>query len=833
MLNLETLRNVLIGTEKRKDRLEDLKNFTLVYESDGCTKKSATGAGDQKNWKTLPELLPYLKTEGNYPGFHLKDTRILLFDVDGVFNKDGTIIPGLEKAYHTFNNALLNILNEDTYREKSKSQTGEHILLALDADEIAAPMSGGDAFKLWLVPKDQRTKEGKKHIPCIEAFFNDGKVILTGDSESSCRTIVRGEKAAAVLYAFLDMVAAQKFRESPEGAKVYKENESLDADKDTILDALKYIPADDSGVWKKVCISLCSLGADFSVFDDWSQTTSRNNYNESDCRSLWKWAKNNAKWKNAVGTIFYLARQNGWKPKRKHKQGKALPAVACGSAAAPAESGAFNMDELIPTDFTDTGQAVIFSTFNKQSACYVKGLGWLVYSGERWEESNLKAFGLSTELTDWQLNWARQKLAIAREHLDAIREKTAVTNPLEENTELKQAQDAVKYAESYRNYVVKRRDKSKLSACLSCAEHMLEKPLKSLDADPFLLNTPAGTVDLRTGEMRPHNPNDLLTKITAVSPSDVGAEEWERFLDQVTCNDFELKVYFQMCAGMFVLGKVYMEVLIIAYGAGGNGKSTLFNTIYQCLGDYAGMIATKALIASNSGSDSTKEYELAEIRGKRFVLAAELDEGLRLDTSALKKMCSTDETRARKPYGEPFSYTPCHSLVLYTNHLPRVGSSDGGTWSRIRVVPFLGSFRGTHEEIKNYADHLFRECGGAVMKWMIDGAKMFIDADFKIENPAAVQSAIDKYRGENDWLNNFITDCCEVANSFRERAGELYRAYRDYCQRNGDYTRNKADFKKALTEAGYEQHKEKIGSVYYGIELKDFTPLDSAPVSPF
>ena len=106
---------------------------------------------------------------------------------------------------------------------------------------------------------------------------------------------------------------------------------------------------------------------------------------------------------------------------------------------------------------------------------------------------------------------------------------------------------------------------------------------------------------------------------------------------------------------------------------------------------------------------------------------------------------------------------------------------------------------------------------------MIDGAKMFIDAGFRIENPAVVQNEIDEYRNENDWLSNFIMECCQVSQEYTQRAGELYETYMEYCGRTHEYARSKADFKAALTDAGYRWQRTKKGAFYYGIETK-FVP---------
>lgn len=142
---------------------------------------------------------------------------------------------------------------------------------------------------------------------------------------------------------------------------------------------------------------------------------------------------------------------------------------------------------------------------------------------------------------------------------------------------------------------------------------------------------------------------------------------------------------------MFSVGRVLREKLIIAYGEGGNGKSTLFNLLAHVMGDYAGALSAETLTV-NTRKNKSPEY--AELRGKRIIIAAELEEGMRLDTSTVKKLCSTDPILAEKKYKDPFTFIPSHTVVLYTNHLPKVGTTDKGTWDRLVTIPFNANFRG-------------------------------------------------------------------------------------------------------------------------------------------
>ena len=195
---------------------------------------------------------------------------------------------------------------------------------------------------------------------------------------------------------------------------------------------------------------------------------------------------------------------------------------------------------------------------------------------------------------------------------------------------------------------------------------------------------------------------------------------------------------------------------------------------------------------------------MAEVKGKRLLIAAEMQEGARLNDSTVKQLCSTDDIFAEKKYKDPFSFSPSHSLVLYTNHLPKVSASDDGTWRRLIVIPFNAKIEG-NSDIKNYGDYLYQNAGESILAWVIEGAKKVIDLGYKVAVPAVVQKAIDDYRNQNDWFGNFLAEKCEVGEGLKESSSALYQAYRNYCLDTNEYVRSTADFYIALEGAGFEK----------------------------
>lgn len=436
----------------------------------------------------------------------------------------------------------------------------------------------------------------------------------------------------------------------------------------------------------------------------------------------------------------------------------------------------YNQDFLLmPEDFSDVGQAIVLSREYMDRLRFSPATDYIVFNGSFWEESQPNAQGIAQELTARQLEEAETEIQRCMKEMSengawAMLAAMGAKKAMAAFSEV-QRRSFEKYerAEAYRKYAIKRRDTKYISAALKEARPMIQIEQRVLDADEFLLNLPSGTCDLRTGAVREHNAQDYITKQTAVDPSGDGMDVWEDALRTFFQGDADLIRYVQEIVGLAAIGKVYIEALVIAYGEGRNGKSTFWNTIARVLGTYSGNMSADTLTV---GCKRNVKPELAEAKGKRMIIAAELEEGMRLNTSNVKQLCSTDEIYAEKKYKAPFSYVPTHTLVLYTNHLPRVGAIDQGTWRRLIVIPFNAKIEGK-ADIKNYSDFLFKTAGGAVLSWIIEGAKRVIASDYKIVQPKVVQDAIQKYKENNDWLAHFLDDCCEVGDDFEANPGSF------------------------------------------------------------
>ena len=478
---------------------------------------------------------------------------------------------------------------------------------------------------------------------------------------------------------------------------------------------------------------------------------------------------------------------------------------------------------LKPADYSDIGQAKILALDCGSELAFSTGTDFMVYDGKRWVESRSKAVGCAEDFLDRQLADAKTALETAKNELMqlGIDEKliAAGGKALEKKIQGNQISAYHHYlgALCYINFVMKRRDFKYIQSALLAVKPMIEVEVQDIDSRGFLLNCPDGTYDLRYGMngRREHDAADYITMMTAYAPGDEGKELWLEALDRIFQGDRELIDYVQMTVGLCAVGEVFQEALTISYGVGSNGKSTFWNSVAAAMGDYSGMISADTLTV---GCKRNVKPELAEIKGKRILIAAELEEGMRLSTSIVKQLSSTDEIQGERKYCDPFKFKPTHSLILFTNHLPRVGAMDTGIWRRLIVIPFNASIRGSGE-IKNYSKYLLDYAGPYIVKWIIEGARKAYEAGFTLTPPRVVREAIDKYRADNDWLQHFLDECCEIGEGLTAKSGELYTEYRAYCTRSGEFPRNTTEFYSSLEQRGFGRKKTNRGNYVSGLTV--------------
>ncbi|MCR4606419.1 MAG: bifunctional DNA primase/polymerase [Oscillospiraceae bacterium] len=451
-----------------------------------------------------------------------------------------------------------------------------------------------------------------------------------------------------------------------------------------------------------------------------------------------------------------------------------------------------------PPDLSDAGNAEAFTKTVKGRMLWCDALGWLCWDGMRFAQNDHAATALAIE-------WAQRLLDYATEQYrhelrtDPDTGKIVVS---EATKKLLQHAQKTRSAVSIQNF-------------MNLSKAYLHIRADQLDSQWWSLNTPAGIVDLRTGKTGPHDPTALFTTITKCSPSDENMEMWTTALDIASCHDSAWIDYDNMTEGSMLFGKIFKEGILIKKGPGRNMKSTLTNAALQVLGDYGGTIDSAILTTDRQNRGAA----LATLRGKRMVVCGELEEGQRLSVATLKKLASTDPLTIEAKYKQPETINPSHHLILYTNFLPRVGSTDTGTWRRISVLPYDATIPEGDGDIPNYADELVNKAGGAILKWLIDGAVKFFQAGCRIDAPECVRQATEDYRAGEDWLQGFISERCIVDRDAKERAGVLYDEYKDYAVSIGDYCRRATDFVKAMELAGFRSVTVNGKKYWLGISI--------------
>lgn len=297
---------------------------------------------------------------------------------------------------------------------------------------------------------------------------------------------------------------------------------------------------------------------------------------------------------------------------------------------------------LRPDEFTDAGNAALFHSvfrddflFTGKSA--VRG-NWYHWDGQKWTVDNHAATRCAMQLAGAMLVQARERLAEAEEELTQVKAelgaegiKDLLTGDSKAaKTVLLDKQSAVKKAQNFVKHATKANNVNGIEGMLRLAKGMFYIDHDLLDSAWNEINTPAGVVNLLTGDISPHA--DIATrykyhtKITKCPPTDTGVEEWYSFLQAVTCQDDSMVCYLMMLFGMAAYGKVFEEGVYFALGAGSNGKSTFFNAIMSVLNDYAGNVDINVL----TNTTMNKDPIIATMQGKRLIVAGELEERKRL-----------------------------------------------------------------------------------------------------------------------------------------------------------------------------------------------------------
>lgn len=397
--------------------------------------------------------------------------------------------------------------------------------------------------------------------------------------------------------------------------------------------------------------------------------------------------------------------------------------------------------------------------------------------------------------THWEVDHAGRAVQMAKEITDEIwREARESGN-----------HDALQWAASSANL-------GHVNAMVKLAGDEVPVLVRDLDPDPWLLACPNGTVDLRTGELRPADRSDLLTSLCPTEfHAAAGSDRWERFVDEVFVGRADLVGWVRRFLGSALSGVVRDHVVAVFWGGGANGKSTLLEAVLATMGADLAFKAPSELLLARAGN--AHPTEKAALFGKRLVVCTETGEGRRFDETIVKELTGGDTVTARRMREDFWSFRPTHSIVLCTNHRPRVIGSDNGIWRRLRMVPFDRTFA-EHEQDTRLPERL-RADASAVLSWMVRGCLEWQAEGLGGCEPIAAATA--SYRAEQDVIGRFVAEACVVDAAAKVKANEFRDALTRWCGEEGEKPPGPKQLGQYMT--GRFDRRTSNGTWYVGVGL--------------
>lgn len=439
---------------------------------------------------------------------------------------------------------------------------------------------------------------------------------------------------------------------------------------------------------------------------------------------------------------------------------------------------------------TDEANAQLFLQLHGENVRYVPTWRkWLAWTGTHWQDDD------SLQVTSWAADMPCAMYRVAGTTMQASLRS-----------------QAGKLADALESVGTR-------SAMLIAAQcRRVAKP-DQLDQHPFLLNCANGTVDLKTGQIRPHSRADLITHCldTAYNPQ-ATAPTWLKFLESTFAGDQELIRFVQKAVGYSLTGSTDEQVLFFCHGVGSNGKSTLLETLLLLLGKLGIQAAPGLLMASRTERHPTDQ---ADLFGKRMVVSQETEDGRRMNESLVKQLTGGDTIRARRMREDFWEFRPTHKLWLSTNHKPVIKGTDHAIWRRIRLIPFNMKFtddgaNGTAKKDCTLKDKLRNELPG-ILAWTVAGCLAWQKEGLR--PPAAVTRATDGYQAEMDMLAAWLDDCCVISRTADVKVSDLYSSYAAWCASNGEHPETQRKLGMRLTERGFQQQKLRNARRWIGIGL--------------
>ena len=342
----------------------------------------------------------------------------------------------------------------------------------------------------------------------------------------------------------------------------------------------------------------------------------------------------------------------------------------------------------------------------------------------------------------------------------------------------------------------------------------------ALNKDAWLLNCRNGTLDLRTGELRPHRMGDLITQLCKVAYNpDAPCHQWDSTLQFFFDNDDDLIEYWRRLCGSSLSGVIREHIMPIAYGTGSNGKSTILGALLNILGpDYAMKSPPDLLMSKRNDSHPT---ERADLFGKRLVVAIETESGRKLNETMVKELTGGDRIRARRMKEDFWEFSPTHKIIMSTNHKPAIHGTDHGIWRRVRLVPFEVTVA-DDKAVLDMSEKLKSEYSG-ILAWLVRGCLEWQRDGLR--PPASVVGATSEYKSEEDRLGRFLDEKTVRDPIEKVQARVLYVHYCEFMKETHDTPMSETAFGRAMYEHKYDKIKSGV-NWYIGISLRSPEPSE-------
>lgn len=447
-------------------------------------------------------------------------------------------------------------------------------------------------------------------------------------------------------------------------------------------------------------------------------------------------------------------------------------------------------DDVALLPCTDLGNGQRLARAFAGHLCYVRGLGWLGFNGQYWEASPEAAVRAAKAVTQQIL----QEAAMAPAGTD--RQKGLA------------------------RWAIMSQSAPRILAMVKLAESepALSARVEDFDRDPWLFNVANGTLDLRTGTLRPHDPADRLTLLAPVTFDPTAtAPRWTATHLPRVLPDPGVRSHVQCAVGYLLTGLTTEQCFWVWWGGGKNGKSTTISVLRALMGPYAASLHLSTLTTQQRGLGASED--LARLRGKRLVTAIETREGQRLHESLIKELTGGDTINARFLFQNSFDYQPAFKIVLATNYRPVIEETTEAMWRRVRLIPWATTLSEA-ERIKDFDVALHRELSG-VLNWALEGLATWRTAGLSL--PPAVEAATEAYRAESDMLRAFLSQECEVGEGFEVDSGQLFEAFKDWCTEQDRTPETAASFGRRLKDVGFQRRRRSHGQRGYvrmGLRLK-------------